>query len=153
MEVNSGWTPATRQPAPARSRRTLVGLACGVRGWSDRAVPLTLIRGEVDAEGRVEDWGLVTTSAWIGAAQVRATYRLRTAVEGRHCQYKCLRELATMSACRFSLLTSQVVFVLLADTLLGECRVRRRQQLGGGMRGRWLQTPGLTVERVAVWRQ
>ena len=141
--------------SPDGCRRTLVGLARGVSSWSECPVPLTaVIHREMDAEGRVEDWVLVTTSASMSAAQVRATYRLRTAIEERHRQYKCFWDLAKMSACRFSLVLGQVLFILLAYTLLGAYLVRRRRQaLSGRTRGRLLEMLGPTVERVAVYCQ
>jgi len=90
----------------------------------------------------------------MSAAQVRATYRLRTAIEERHRQYKCFWDLAKMSACRFSLVVSQVLFILLAYTLVEAHLVRRRrQELSGRTRGRLLETLGPTVDRVAVYCQ
>jgi len=61
-----------------------------------------------------------------------------------------------MSARRFSLVVSQVLFVLLAYTLLEAHLVRRRrrrqrQELSGRTRGRLPETLGPTVERVAVY--
>jgi hypothetical protein len=86
---------------------------------------------------QLEDWILVTTSASMSAADVRATYQLRTAIEERHRQYKCFWGLVKMSACRFSLVVSQVLFILLAHTLLEAHLVRRRrQELNRRTRGR-----------------
>ena len=80
-------TLAARQPTPASSPRTLLGLARGVSSWSDCPAPVTaVIHREIDAEGQVEDWILVTTSASMSAAEVRATYQLRTANEERRRQ-------------------------------------------------------------------
>jgi len=148
-------TRAARQPAPASSPRTLLGLARGVSSWSECPVPLTaVIHREIDAQGQVEDWILVTTSASMSAAEVHATYQLRTAIEERHRQYKCFWDLAKMSACRFSLVVSQVLFLLLAYTLLEAHLVRRRrQELNRRTRGRLLETLGPTVDRVAVYCQ
>ena len=50
-----------------------MGLVRGVSSWSECPVPLTaVIHRETDAEGQAEDWVLVTTSASMRAAQVRA---------------------------------------------------------------------------------
>jgi len=76
---------------------------------------------------------------------------LRTAIEERRRQYKCFWDLAKMSACRFSPVLGQVLFVLLAYMLLGAHLLRRqRQELSGRTRGRLLEMLGPIVERVAV---
>ncbi len=146
-------TLAARRPAPSPGPRTLLGLARGVTSWSDCPVPLTaVINREIQAEGQVQDWILVTTSASMNAQQIRATYKLRTAIEERHRQYKCFWDLAKMSACRFSLVVGQVLFILLAYTLLEAYLVRRRrQELNRRTRGRVLEMLRPTVEVVAVY--
>jgi hypothetical protein len=139
-------TRAARQPAPASSPRTLLGLARGVSSWSECPVPLTaVIHREIDAQGQVEDWILVTTSASMSAAEVHATYQLRTAIEERHRRYKCFWDLAKMSACRFSLVLSQVLFLLLAYTLLEAHLVRRRRQAG-----RQVDGAGVLLDRLII---
>ena len=58
-----------------------------------------------------------------------------------------------MSACQFSLVISQVLFILLAYTLLQGHLVRRRQELNRRTRGRVLEMLGPTVDVVAIYCQ
>jgi len=77
-----------------------------------------VINREIDRDGTVDDWVLGTTSATFSAGQIRSNYTLRTAIEERHRQYKCFWDLARMPSCKFSMVVCQVLFVLLAYTLL-----------------------------------
>ena len=58
----------------------------------------------------------MTTSLAPGwsAEQTRATCQLRPAIEERWRQYKSFRDVARTTSCKFSLVLSQALFVLLA---------------------------------------
>src|SRR3989441_8527870 len=140
---------------PPQPPRTLLGMARGVTSWTDCPVPLTVvINREIDGDGTVEDWVLATTSATFIAGQIRSNYTLRTAIEERHRQYKCFWELAPMPSLKFSLVVCQVLFVLLAYTLLqGHLFLRQRQEMNPRTRRRLLQLLNPTLEVVAVYYQ
>lgn len=71
---------------------------------------------------------LITTSPHWSAEQTRYTYQLRPAIEERHHQYKWSWELTRMTSCHFFLVLSQVLFILLAYTLLqGHLFLRHRR--------------------------
>ena len=142
-------------PQPLPPPRTLLGIARGVTSWTDCPVPLTVvINREIDRDGTVDDWVLGTTSATFSAAQIRSNYTLRTAIEERHRQYKCFWDLARMPSRKFSLVVCQVLFVLLAYTLLqGHLFLRQRQQMNPRTRGRLLQLLNPTLEVVAIYYQ
>lgn len=142
-------------PRPVPQPRTLLGMARGVTSWSDCPVPLTVvINREIDKEGKVDDWVLTTTSASFSAAEIRSHYTLRTAIEERHRQYKCFWDLAHMPSRRFSMVVNQVLFVLLAYTLLqAHLFLRHRQEMNPRTRGRLLQMLNPAVEVVAVYYQ
>src|SRR6266566_1983449 len=142
-------------PQPLPPPRTLLGMARGVTSWTDCPVPLTVvINREIDGDGTVEDWVLATTSATFSAAQIRSNYTLRTAIEERHRQYKCFWDLARMPSRKFSLVVCQVLFVLLAYTLLqGHLFLRQRQEMNPRTRRRLLQLLNPTLEVVAVYYQ
>lgn len=142
-------------PRPVPQPRTLLGMARGVTSWSDCPVPLTVvINREIDKEGIVDDWVLTTTSASFSAAEIRSHYTLRTAIEERHRQYKCFWDLAHMPSRRFSMVVNQVLFVLLAYTLLqAHLFLRHRQEMNPRTRGRLLQMLNPAVEVVAVYYQ
>jgi hypothetical protein len=72
----------------------------------------------------------------------------------RHRQHKCFWDITRMTSCQFSLVVSQVLFVLLAYTLLqSHLFLQRRQEMNRLTRSRLLQTLGPTVEVVAVYYQ
>ncbi len=90
-------------------------MARGVTSWTQCTVPLTVVVSrEIDTGGEVNDWELATTSATRGAVHTRSTYALRTATEERHRQYKCFCDVLRMASRKFSMVVTQVLFVLLA---------------------------------------
>ncbi len=118
-------------------------------------MPLTaVVSREIDQDGQVEHWVLVTTSSSFDAPHIRSTYALRTAIEERHRQYKCFWDLSQMPSRQFSMVVTQVLFVLLAYTLLqAHLFLRHRQQMNPRTRGRLLELLNPTVELVAVYYQ
>ena len=143
-----------KPPAPPPAQ-TLLGLVRGVTSWTECPVPLTaVINREIDSQGEVQDWVLVTTAPHWSAEQTRSTYRLRPAIEERHRQYKCFWDLARMTSCHFSLLLSHVLFILLAYTLLqGHLFLRHREEVNQRTRLRTSQLLGPTLEVIAAYYQ
>lgn len=158
-ELKRQQTLAARKGMPIPSSppqpRTLLGLARGVSSWSDCPVPLTaVINREIDKQGEVQDWVLVTTAADWSAEHTRATYKLRPAIEERHRQYKCFWDVTRLTSRKFSLIVTQVLFTLLAYTLLqAHLHWKRRDEMNQRTRARLLQTLGPTVEVVALYYQ
>jgi len=144
--------PQSAAPLPPR---TLLGIARGVTSWTECTVPLTaVVSREIDQDGKTEHRVLVTTSSSFNAPHIRSTYALRTAIEERHRQYKCFWDLAQMPSRQFSLVVTQLLFVLLAYTLLqAHLFLRHRQQMNPRTRGRLLQLLNPTVALVAVYYQ
>ena len=134
---------------------TLLGIGRRLLSCSGYPVPLTaVINREVDEQDQSQDWILVTTSTRLTANQMRSTYELRTAIEERHRQYKCFWDLTRMHSCAFSLVVSQVLFVLLTYTLLqAHLLSRQRQRLNGLTRTSVLDLLTPTLEVVAVYYQ
>jgi hypothetical protein len=147
--------PSLPQSVAPLPPRTFLGMARGVTSWTDCTVPLTaVVSREIDPEGNTQHWVLVTTSALFSAPHIRATYALRTAIEERHRQYKCFWDLAHMPSRQFSMVVTQVLFVLLAYTLLqAHLFLRHRQQMNPRTRGRLLEFLNPTVELVAVYHE
>jgi len=150
-------TLAARQglPPPIPYSQTLLGIARGVSSWSECTVPLTaVVNREIDSGGEMREWVLVTTASSFNAQQTRDTYSLRTAIEERHRQYKCFWDIPRMHSRRLSLVLNQVLFVLLAYTLMqAHLFLRHRQELNRRTRARTLDLLGPTVEVVAVYYQ
>jgi len=158
-ELKRQQTLAQRKGLPAPQslpqRQTLLGVARGVSSWTECTVPLTVVvNREIDKEGQIKDWLLATTASSWSAEQTRSTYLLRTAIEERHRQYKCFWDLACMPSRRFSMVVNQVLFVLLAYTLLqAHLLLRHRQAMNRRTRLRTLQLLNPTLEVVAVYYQ
>ncbi len=89
------------------------------RSWSSCPVPLAVILNrEIFADGHAEIWMLLDTQKVKDAASSRNEYRLRPSIEERHRQLKCFMDLTEFTSRALSLIVNQVVFVLLAYTLL-----------------------------------
>ena len=128
-------------------------MARGVTSWTQCTVPLTVVVSrEIDTGGEVNDWVLATTSANFSAAHTRSTYALRTAIEERHRQYKCFWDMARMPSRKFSMVVTQVLFVLPAYTLMqAHLFLRHRQEMNSRTRERVMQFLNPTLEVVAVY--
>jgi hypothetical protein len=139
--------------APADRPQTLLGTGRGLLSWTECPVPLTaVVNRERDEHGEMRDWVLVSTSPRRTAAEIRSTYDLRPAIEERHRQYKCFWDLTRMHSCVFSLVVNQVLFVLLAYTLVqAHLVLRRRQELNRSVWERAWQLLSPTLEVVAVY--
>ena len=155
-KAQAAAAPPASLPAapPALSPpQTLLGLSRSLLSWRQCPVPLTaVVNRERDQSGQTRDWVLVSTSDRFSAAQIRATYELRPAIEERHRQYKCFWDLTRMHSCAFSLVVNQALFVLLAYTLLqAHLVLRRRQELNRGVWERAWQLLSPSLEVVAVY--
>jgi hypothetical protein len=139
--------------APADRPQTLLGTGRGLLSWTECPVPLTaVVNRERDEHGEMRDWVLVSTSPRRTAAEIRSTYDLRPAIEERHRQYKCFWDLTRMHSCVFSLVVNQVLFVLLAYTLVqAHLVLRRRQELNRSVWERAWELLSPTLEVVAVY--
>jgi hypothetical protein len=146
-------TRANAAKTPTEVPQSLVGMGRGLLSWSHCPVPLTaVVNRERDERGEVRDWVLVSTSARRTAAEIRSLYDLRPAIEERHRQYKCFWDLTRMCSCAFSLVVNQVLFVLLAYTLVqAHLVMRRRQELNRGVWERTWELLSPTLEVVAVY--
>lgn len=115
----------TQRPPPPPEETVVcaevAGLA-GFRSWSSCPVPLNVIvNREVYADGHTDIWMLLDTrpfSLGDGPEQRRSEYALRTEIEEGHRQLKCFWDLAGFTSRAFSMVLNQIVFVLLAFTLL-----------------------------------
>ena len=87
--------------------------------WSTCTVPLSVTANrEHYADGSVKTWFLVDTRNLVNPVMQAQTYHLRTAIEERFRQLKCFVDLMKFTSKAFSLVTAQVVFVLLTYSLL-----------------------------------
>ena len=87
--------------------------------WKACSVPIdvVLIR-ELMTDGSESEWILGTTASVTDPLKLRQLYLVRPAIEERHRQLKCFWDLSSFRSTNFSLIVNQVVFVLLAYSLM-----------------------------------
>jgi hypothetical protein len=87
--------------------------------WEDCPVPIDVVlMREHFSDGKISEWGLMTTREVGNAPDIRELYAIRTACEEGWRQTKCYWDLTGFRSPSFSLVVSQVIFVLLAFSLL-----------------------------------
>ena len=131
-------------PPPVRVERVDMKRVRELRLWETTTVPIDVVLlKEYRSDGEVSEWSLATTKTGGTGAEVRETYALRTAIEERHRQLKCFWDLTRFRSRALSLVTAQVVFVLLAYSLLqvflakadrGEENPKTRERLLGELK-------------------
>ncbi len=87
--------------------------------WDECPVPLdvVLIREHM-SDGEMAQWGLMTTREVTDPVEIRDLYALRPSCEEGWRQAKCYWDLSNFRSCSFALIDSQVIFVLMAYSLL-----------------------------------
>ena len=87
--------------------------------WDECPVPLDVVlMREHMSDGHVSKWGLMTTREVWDPLEIRELYDLRPSCEEGWRQTKCFWDLSSFRSCNFSLIDSQVIFVLMAFSLL-----------------------------------
>jgi hypothetical protein len=99
------------------------------RSWSSCTVPLTVVANrEHYADGHQETWLLIDTKPVRDPTQSHQQYHLRTAIEERYRQLKCFTDLTHFTSRAFSMVTNQVVFIMLAYNLLQLYLLRQKRR-------------------------
>jgi len=89
------------------------------RTWDSCPVPVhVVLLREYRSDGKCLEWALATTKDFTDPLEIWQLYQVRTAIEERHRQLKCFWDLTSFRSPAFSLVVNQVVFVLLAYTLV-----------------------------------
>jgi hypothetical protein len=90
-----------------------------MRLWEECPVPLNVVlMREHFSDGEISQWGLMTTREVGNSLDIRELYAIRPACEEGWRQMKCYWDLTGFRSPTFSLVVSQVIFVVLAFTLL-----------------------------------
>ena len=99
-------------------------------------------------DGHQDHWALLTTADVTDPAQPKEDYGLRTTIEERPRLLKCFYDLSDFHSRSLNVITAQVVFILLRDTLRQWqlWRLRQAAELAG-------KTPGLLQRQLNVHRQ
>ena len=87
--------------------------------WKECPVPLDVVlMREHMSDGETAQWGLMTTREVFDPVEIRDLYALRPSCEEGWRQAKCYWDLSNFRSCNFALIDSQVIFVLMAYSLL-----------------------------------
>lgn len=108
------------KPPPVELDRLELKLIPEMKLWDacgDVPLSVTVMR-EYRTDGSVTNWGLGTTRDIRDPLEAWDSYKLRSGIEERHRQAKCFWDLTHFRACNFPLIVNQVVFTLLAYTLM-----------------------------------
>lgn len=137
-------------PAPLCSE---VGVVKAVETLSSCPVPLdVIISKETAADGSEDYWALLSTASVSDPVLGRQEYSLRTTIEERHRQLKCFSDLEAFTSRAFTLITNQIVFVLLTYSLLQWYMLRiGRGELNSKTRTRTLQLLRPTLTMVLIY--
>lgn len=107
-------------PPPEKTQvKTEVAFIEKFTSWTACTVPLTVVASrELYADGHEETWYLLDTKKVWDAKRSRQEYHLRTSIEERYRHLKCFSDLCNFTSRAFSLVVNQVVFIMLAYSLL-----------------------------------
>jgi hypothetical protein len=107
------------QPRPVEVDRVEMKLIPKMRLWDACGVPLqvTVLRKHL-TNGEVFEWGLATPRKIEDPLEAWQLYELRAGIEERHRQAKCFWDLTAFRSPDYTLVVNQVVFTLLAYTLI-----------------------------------
>ncbi|MFQ5351910.1 MAG: transposase [Candidatus Binatia bacterium] len=112
-------TPSDSQKQKPTLVRTLAKAIRDLRIWQSCEVPIhtVALRDEYD-NGEERRWVLATTMEFEDVFRPRQYYQLRPTVEERFRQTKCFWDLANFRSTSFALVVNQLVFVLMAYSLV-----------------------------------
>lgn len=125
-----------------------------MRLWDACPVPVDVVLlREFLTDGTVNEWTLATTREVKDPVEVWDLYKLRaSSIEERHRQTKLFWNVAKFSSCAFSLVVNQVVFTLLAYSLMQVYLLKtEREELAGATRERLLDKLTSANRVVAVY--
>lgn len=123
--------------------------------WEECRVPIDVVlMREYMSDGECSEWGLMTTRQVDDPIEIRRLYELRPCCEEGWRQTKCYWDMTGFRSPAFSLVVNQVVFVLLAYSLLQVFLVQsERGELAKATRTRLLAELLPDGEKVAVYWQ
>ena len=126
-----------------------------MRLWSSCSVPVNVVlMREHMSDGTCSSWGLMTSREVDDPLEIRRLYAVRSACEEGWRQEKCYWDLTGFRAASFSLVVNQVIFVLMAYSLLQLFLIKSdRGELAKATRQRLLAELLPDGEKVAVYRK
>jgi hypothetical protein len=125
-----------------------------MRLWESCTVPVhVVLLREFRTDGSCSEWALATTREFDDPLRIWDDYKLRVVIEERHRQMKCFWDLTNFRSRAYSLVVNQVVFMVLAYSLMQCFLVKcEREELTGATRRRLLEKLLPTGHKVSVYR-
>jgi hypothetical protein len=141
---------AKRQP---RLRQTVIKAVKDLRIWETCKVPIHVaVMRDLYEDGRESRWVLASTLDFDDPISLRQYYQLRPTIEERIRQTKCFWDLAKFRSTKFSLVVNQLVFVLMAYTLVQIFLLKTgRQDLAAHTRDRLFDELFSRDDRMALY--
>jgi len=138
---------------PTRVLRVEFKVIPQMRLWEECSVPIDVVlMREHKSDGTTSKWGLMTTKRVEDPLEILRLYELRPSCEEGWRQTKCYWDLTGFRSCNFPLIVNQVIFVLLAYSLLQLFLVKsERGELAKATRQRLLTELLPDGEKVAVY--
>lgn len=141
------------KPEPVTIDRVEMKLIPEMRLWDACGVPLqvTVLR-KVMTDGEVFTWGLATPRRLEDPLEAWTLYGLRSGIEERNRQAKCFWDLTHFRSPDYGLIVNQVVFTLLAYTLMQVFLEKSdRQEITGKTRQRMWEELLPRGDRISVY--
>ncbi|MCU0726841.1 MAG: transposase, partial [Planctomycetes bacterium] len=153
LEKKRREAEAAGEPKPVALTRVELKRIPSMRLWGTAHVPVCVIlMREYYSDGSMGEWALATTRESMGAIEARELYHERTRIEERHRQLKCFWDLSRFRSRALSLVTSQVVFVLLAYSLIQDFLRRiEREEMNPKTRDRILRELRYQDDRLLLY--
>lgn len=125
-----------------------------MRLWEGCTVPIhVVLLREYRTDGTCSDFALATTQDFDDPLKIWNDYRLRVSIEERHRQMKCFWDLTHFRSRAYPLVVNQVIFMVLAYSLMQCFLVKcEREDLTGATRRRLLEQLLPTGQKVCVYR-
>lgn len=107
------------QPKPVQVDRVEMKLIPEMRLWDACGVPLQVaVLRKYLTDGKVIEWGLATPRNVQDPLEMWHSYEMRSGIEEKNRQAKCFWDLTAFRSPDYTLVVNQVVFTLLAYTLM-----------------------------------
>jgi hypothetical protein len=122
--------------------------------WEACPVPIhVVLLRDVFSDGSMAQWALATTRSFQDPVEIWDLYKMRPAIEERHRQMKCFWDLCRFRSRTYSLVVNQVIFMVLAYSLM-QCFLLKaeRDDFAAATRRRLLEQLLPDGQRVCVYR-
>lgn len=142
------------QPAPVHLVRVELKAVRDLKLWEACSVPIhVVLLRDVLSDGTTAEWALATTRSFEDPVEIWDLYKLRTAIEERHRQLKCFWDLSRFRSRSYSLVVNQVIFTVMAYSLMQCFLVKaERDEYTSTTRRRLLEQLLPDGQRVCVFR-